>query len=214
MTLYELINSAAFLFIIGLEVHGAMRWTRAKINDWKWFTCITLLCCCCRFCALVRPLHMQNCTFKNYRPFLTNNDDYWGTPELSTESSVGELGCPPSCRGQHSQPGFSTEKTENPPEVFSEDNKPFLCSPPPPLLHCADPHVNSYWSLPPVPSTAAHAFTLLNCLPGKILFLCFCLHPCKLKRVNYKIAQYILCTGHTINVWRQQSSYLANVRGY
>lgn len=35
MTLYKLINSMAWLFIIGLEVHSAMHWTRAKINDWK-----------------------------------------------------------------------------------------------------------------------------------------------------------------------------------
>ena len=45
--LYELINSTAWLFIIGLEVCLVMHQTRAKINNWKWFMCATLLCCCC-----------------------------------------------------------------------------------------------------------------------------------------------------------------------
>lgn len=134
MTLYELINSAARLFIIGLEVHWAMHGTRAKINDWKWFMCRTLLHCCRVFLVPLEPLHVQSCTFRNYFSFQHSNANYRGTPELSTDSSVGELGCPPSCRGQRSQPGFSRDMAENPPEVFCEDNKPFLCGPHPPLF--------------------------------------------------------------------------------
>lgn len=62
--LYELINSAAGLFIIGLEVHWAMHWTRAKINDWKLFTCITLplffVVALCLHQAFLHTKHLQS----------------------------------------------------------------------------------------------------------------------------------------------------------
>lgn len=103
--LCELINSTAWLFIIAMEVHWAVHWTRAKINDWKRFVCITLLHCCCEFCLLIDP---ENSRCKRYFPFLTKNADYWGTPELPTEFSFGELGCPLSCTAVRT--GFSRER--------------------------------------------------------------------------------------------------------
>lgn len=153
-----------------------MLWTRAKINDWKWFACICFFATLLLWilCARQASPHAERyISFKNCS--LTNNADYRGTPELSSESSVVELGCPPSCRGQHSQPGFSRDvAAENPPEVLCEDNKPFFTAP---VLMST--HTKAFPL--PVPTTAAHSVTLLNCLPGRILFLFFCLHPCKLQ---------------------------------
>lgn len=123
--LYELINSVASVYNWTGSVLGCAL-DISQNQCWKWFTRLTLLHCCSGLCLLIKPLPMLNSTFRFCLPFLINNADYWGTPEPSTESWAGELGCPPSCRGQHSQPGFSRDMAESPPEVFCEDNKPFF----------------------------------------------------------------------------------------
>lgn len=171
MALYELINSAAWLLIIGLEVQWAMHWTCTKINDWKCFLCIALPHCCCGFCVLIKPFHIHNSTFTVCLPLLTNNADYWGKPELSTESSVGELGCPQCCKGQHSQADFSRVRTENPPEVFCEDNKPFLYANPLPfsVLVLMSTHAEAF----PCPQHCSPWCYLVKMLTWQDPFPCF-----------------------------------------
>lgn len=96
--LYELISSVASVCNWTGSVLGCALDT-GQNQCWKWFTRLTLLCCCSGLCLLIKPPPMLNFTFRIHLPFLINNADYWGTPEPSTESSAGELICPPSCRG-------------------------------------------------------------------------------------------------------------------